>query len=373
MKSFFKYVFATFTGIIIFLLLMFFIFAIIGVSTSSKPVISSKSTLYLKLNGPIKEKAETPDQFELLMDKNLNPDLGQITEAIKLAKNNPKIKGIYLEPLLPQMGYSSATILRESLEDFKSSGKYIYSYSEFYTPLTYFIASVADSVFLAPNGIVQMTGFASSIPFLKEFSDNLGIKWNIFYAGQFKSATEPLRLNKMSEQNRFQLHEFYSGLYNNTRDSILKYRKINRDSFELFVNNFKGLFPENALKYGLVDSLIYKIDFNALLKERNGISPKKKIKLISVNKFRKAAEKPKIKRSKNKIAVIYMEGDIVNSGKKPGEISPEKFAKAFDDILRKDNIKGVVIRVNSPGGSGGASDEILRSIDRIKETDKPVI
>ncbi len=373
MKSFFKNVLATITGIIIFLLLIFFVFAIIAASTNSTPIISSKSTLHIKLNGPVKEKAENPDQFEMIFDKNLNPDLGQIVNAIKLAKEDSKIKGIYLDPVLPEMGYASATILRNALKDFKSSGKYIYAYSEFYTPLTYYISSVADSIFLSPNGIVQMTGFASSIPFLKEFSDNLGIKWNIFYAGQFKSATEPLRYNKMSDQNRFQLHEFFNGLYKNTKDSILSVRNINSDSLESFVNNFKGLFPQNAIKYGLVDSLIYQIDFTRLLKEKNGISEKKKLKLVSVNKYRKGAKKPKIKTGKNKIAVIYMEGDIVDGGKKAGSISPEKFAKAFDDVLRKDNIKGVVLRVNSPGGSGSASDEILRAVDRVKEAGKPVI
>ncbi len=373
MKSFFKNVLATITGLIIFLLMIFFVFAIIAASTNSTPVIGSNSTLHIKLNGLIKEKAETPDQFEMIFDKNINPDLGQITQAIKLAKNDPKIKGIYLEPVLPEMGYASATVLRNALKDFKSSGKYIYAYSEFYTPLTYFISSVADSIFLTPNGIVRMTGFASSIPFLKEFSDNVGIKWHIFYAGQFKSATEPLRYNKMSEQNRYQLHEFYRGLYKNTKDSILSVRNINSDSMESFVNNFKGLFPQNAVKYGLVDSLIYQIDFTSFLKEKNGISIKKKLKLVSVNKYRKGTKKPKIKSSKNKIAVIYMEGNIMDKGKKSGIISPEKYAKAFDDILRKDNIKGVVLRVNSPGGSGSASDEILRAVDRVKEAGKPVI
>jgi protease-4 len=373
MKSFFKSVLATITGLVIFLLLIFFVFAIIAASTDSAPVISSKSTLHIKLNGPVKEKAETPDQFEMIFDKNLNPDLGQIVNAIQRAKKDTKIKGIYFQPVLPEMGYASATILRNALKDFRSSGKYVYSYSEFYTPLTYYISSVADSIFLSPNGIVQKTGFSASIPFFKEFYDNIGIKWNIFYAGQFKSATEPLRYNKMSEQNRFQLHEFFSGLYKNTRDSILSIRNINKDSMESFVNNFKGLFPQNAVKYGLVDSLIYQIDFVNLLKEKNGISKKKKLKLVSVNKYRRGSDKLKIKKSKNKIAVIYMEGNIVDVGNKSGRISPEKFAKAFDDILRKDNIKGVVLRVNSPGGSGSASDEILRAVDRVKEAGKPVI
>ncbi len=373
MKNFLKNVLATITGIVVFLLIIVFGFAIIAASSNSAPVIGSKSTLQIKLNGPIKEKAENPDQLELLFDKNLNPDLGQIVDAIKLAKEDNKIKGIFLEPLFPEMGYASATILRNALKDFKSSGKYIYAYSEFYTPLTYYVSSVADSIFLSPNGMVKKTGFSASIPFFKEFYDNIGIKWNIFYAGQFKSATEPLRYNKMSEQNRFQLHEFFNGLYKNTKDSILTVRNINKDSMESFVNNFKGLFPQNAVKYGLVDSLIYKIDFTRLLKEKNGIPAKKKLKLISINKYRRGVKKPKIKKSKNKIAVIYMQGDIVDAGKKAGSISPEKYAKAFDDILRKDNIKGVVLRVNSPGGSGSASDEILRAIDRIKETGKPVI
>ncbi|MEZ4906290.1 MAG: S49 family peptidase [Saprospiraceae bacterium] len=166
------------------------------------------------------------------------------------------------------MGYSSANMIREALKDFKSSGKFVYSYGDHYTPLTYYIASVSDSIFLSPGGMVEITGYANVSPFFKDLSDNIGVKWNIFYAGQFKSATEPLRLNKMSDQNKLQLREFYNGLYENVTSSYLGSRNINRDSFEYFVNNLKGMFPENALKYNIVDGLMYKIDFDNFLKQK---------------------------------------------------------------------------------------------------------
>lgn len=221
--------------------------------------------------------------------------------------------------------------------------------------------------------MVEITGYANTIPYFKELSDELGVKWNVFYAGQFKSATEPLRLNKMSDQNRKQLREFYNGLYENVTSKILKSRKLGKTSYEDFVNNFKGLFAENAVKYKLVDALIYKTDFNKMMKLKSGLKEDKELKLVSADKYIRFGGSIKSDHHKDKIAVLYMDGEIVNSGKDAGQISPEKFEDAFEDIMRKDNIKGVVLRVNSPGGSGSASDEILAYVDRIKAKGKPVI
>ena len=371
MKSFFKIVLGTMVGIVLlFLLLVLFAFLM-----DTKPSYTKNQVLHLELDGEIKEKSETPKFNEMIfyMQKP-KPDLGQIIKALKYAKTDPKVEGVYIDVGIPLTGYSTANLLRKALEDFKTSGKFVYAYGEVFTPVSYYVSSVADSVFLSPNGIVAIRGFGRSIPFLKEFTDNLGIKWNIFYAGQFKSATEPLRLNKMSEQNRLQLHEFFNGLYKITSDTLIHSRELNRDSFEVFVDNFKGMFAANALKYGLVDSLMHQIDFDYFLKEKAGIKPKKKLKLMDVGKYARNFVKLKpVTKSKNKIAVLYMEGNIMDAGDKPGVISPEKFKKAFEDVLRKDKIKGVVVRVNSPGGSGSASDEILRSLDKIKEAGKPVI
>lgn len=373
MRNFFSRVFASCLGVLLFFLLLILIFFIVGISVNQKPSISSNAIMHLKLDGEFKEKSENADKFKLLLDDAANPDLGSIIRAIGAAKTDNKIKGIYVETGFPLMGYSSANMLRTALNDFRSSKKFVYSYGEFYTPLTYYIASVSDSIFLSPGGMVEITGYANAIPYFKELSDELGIKWNIFYAGQFKSATEPLRLNKMSDQNRKQLREFYNGLYENVTSKIIKSRKLEKTSYEDFVNNFKGLFAENAVKYKLVDALIYKADFNKLLKTKAGLKENKELKLVSADKYIRYGGTIKSDHYKDKIAVLYMDGEIVNYGKDAGQISPEKFEDAFDDILRKDNIKGVVLRVNSPGGSGSASDEILTFIDRIKAKGKPVI
>ena len=373
MRNFFSRVFASCLGVLLFFILLFLIFFIVGLSFNQKPTVNQNSVLHLKLDGQFREKSENTDKFAVLMNEAFNPDLGSIIKAIEAAKKDDKIKGIYVETGFPLMGYSSANMLRTALNDFRSSKKFVYTYGEFYTPLTYYIASVADSVFLSPGGMVEITGYATAIPYLKELSDELGVKWNVFYAGQFKSATEPLRLNKMSDQNRKQLREFYNGLYENVTSKILKSRKIEKIRYEDFVSNFKGLFAENAVKYKLVDALIYKTDFNKMLKIKSGLKENKELKLVSADKYIRFGGKIKTDNHKDKIAVLYMDGDIVNTGKEAGQISPEKFEDAFDDILRKDNIKGVVLRVNSPGGSGSASDEILAYVDRIKSKGKPVI
>lgn len=374
MRQFFKWVFASCLGTLLFFVLIFFIFLIIGLSSNQKPSISSNSILQIKLDGEFKEKNENSDKFKAIFNETNSPDVYSIIKAIKAAEKDSKIKGIIIDAGMPMMGYSTANMLRNAINDFKSSKKFVYSYGEFYTPLTYYIASVSDSIFLSPSGIVEITGYANSIPFLKELSDDVGIKWHVFYAGQFKSATEPLRLNKMSDQNRKQLKEFYYGLYDNVTAKILKARKIEKLKYEEFVNDFRGLFPENAIKYKLVDKLIYKVDLMNMLKKKSGIADDKEVKLVSMSKYVDyGGISDDDKYSKDKIAVIYMEGDIVNSGKDAGMISPEKFESAFEDALNKSNIKGVVLRVNSPGGSGSASDEILSYVDRIKAKGKPVI
>jgi len=374
MKSFLSKIFASCLGTLLFFLLLIAGIMLIGAFSDKSPTVSSNSVLNIKLDGVVKERVEPQNKIKVMFNNESATDLSKMVKAIEAAKTDKKIKGIYLEPALPSMGYTSADILRKALVDFKSSGKFVYSYSMYYTPLTYYIASVSDSIFLNPGGLIQKVGFARASAFLKEFMDNIGVKYNIFYAGKFKSATEPLRLNKMSEENRIQLHEFYDGLYKQTRDTLLTSRTmINKDSLEYFVNNFKGLFASNALKYHLVDSLLYDIDFANLLKKTTNVKKGKRLKLINVSKYSKSIAKKDSKVSKNKIAVIYMDGNIVNTGKDPGTISPEKYAKTFDDILRKDKIKGVVVRVNSPGGSGSASDDILRALDKIKEAGKPVV
>ncbi len=374
MKSFFGKIFASCLGTLLFFLLLITGFMLIGVMSDNTPSISSNSVLHIVLNGPIKERVEKDKNLKVLFYDKATTDLSRIVKAINTAKTDKKIKGIYLSPILPIMGYTSADIIRKALKDFKTSGKFVYSYSSLYTPLSYYISSIADSVFLNPGGIIEKKGFARASAFLKEFSDNIGVKYNIFYAGKFKSATEPLRLNKMSEENRLQLREFYNGIYKQTRDTLLVSRpQINKDSLESFVNNFKGLFADNAVKYKLVDSLLYDIDFVDLLKKKLNVKKNKRLKMVNVSKYYRTIAKINGKKSKNKIAVIYMDGNIVDSGKEPGTISPEKYAKTFDDIIRKDKIKGVVVRVNSPGGSGSASDDILRSLDRIREAGKPVV
>lgn len=373
MKTFFNRVFASCLGVLLFFLAIFLIFMIIGLSFNSKPTVKQNSILHLELNGDFSEKEESSNDISNLFNEPPSPDLNTLVKSIASAKTDSKIKGIYVDAKLPSMGYSSANILRKALLDFKKSGKFVYSYGDYYTPLTYFISCAADSMFLSPQGMIELAGYGNITPYFKDLSDNIGVKWNIFYAGQFKSATEPLRLNKMSEPNRLQLKEFYKGLYNNISSVYIKSRKVNKDSLENFVNNFKGLFANNALKYKLVDGLKYKIDFDNFLKKKSGNDLSKSLNLTSLQSYIDAGNLKPDKYFKDKIAVIYMEGDIVNTGKEKGQISPEKFAKAFDDVINKKEIKGVVLRVNSPGGSGSASDEILAAVDRVKAAKKPVI
>lgn len=378
MKSFFKSVLATLVGIIIaFFLIIIITFGIMGAwvsSVSDKTVeISDNTVLHISLNYPIEERTNKNNfqayRFADMFSENIG--LNDILTRIKYAKTDDKIKGIYLD--MSMMGASFATLqeIRDALVDFKSSGKFILSYSEYYSQGTYYLASTADNVYLNPEGIIDFSGLSSQSVFFKHTLEKLGIEAQVIKVGTYKSAVEPFILDKMSPANREQVTSFLGSIYTNYLDEIAASRDISADSLFQIANELKIETADDAVTYGLVDATKYKDEVLAELKSLLNLEEKDKIKSVSIEKY-VVKDPSQSGTSRDRIAVVYAAGDIVSGEGSDKQIGSEKISRAIRTAREDDKVKAVVLRVNSPGGSALASDVIWREVELTKAA-KPII
>jgi len=380
MKNFLKYLLASILGFFIASLLLFFIFlGIIGsmMSSSNKlPDVKDNSILYINLNKEIVDRsANNPFKgFDITsMQTKSTLGLNDILKAIENAKDDPKIKGILMEVDAVNAGAATTDEIRNALLDFKESGKFIISYNDLYSQKAYFLSSVADKIYMNPEGLVDWVGIRSEVMYYKNILEKLGVEPQIIRHGKFKSAVEPFMLDKMSPENREQISTFIGSIWNHWVESISKSRNItvaelNRFANEMVIRNGKATY-ENKL----VDSLIYKDQVIDIVKKKLGISDKKDIPSISLDDYAKIPTPLKGKGlSKNKIAVIYATGEIVMGSVTEGSIGSDGISRAIRDARRDSTIKAIVLRVNSPGGSALASEVIWREMVLAKKV-KPVI
>ncbi len=379
MKQFFKFVFATMVGI--FLVTVIGVLIIIGIvvaASGDKHVeIDSNSVLRIAFELPIPER--TPNNplsgLDFLgIDGDKSIGLNDILANIKKAKNDSNIKGIFLDESYMMSGQATTEEVRNALIDFKKSGKFIIAYSEVYTQGFYYLASVADKVYINPKGIFEFKGFSSQITFLKGALDKLGIEVQVIKVGTYKSAVEPFVLNKMSDPNRLQVTSYLGSLYDHFLTGISNSRKISKDSLFNLANNYTIQTPEDALKYKLVDGLKYKDEVLDELQHRTGVSSVSDIHNVELSDYTNAdakGEKEK-KDSKNRIAIVYASGEIAGGDGDENSIGSERISVALRKVRLDDNIKAVVLRINSPGGSSLASDVIWREVMLTKKV-KPII
>jgi protease-4 len=290
--------------------------------------------------------------------------------VIKSAQDDPKIKGIYLDVTFFLAGYASAEEIRQSLLEFRESGKWVVAYSEIFTESAYYIASAADKVYLNPEGELEFNGLTANVTFFKKMFDKLDIEPEIFRVGEFKSAVEPFLLDKMSDANRLQLQEWINTIHGNVLAKISETRNISKERVKEIADKMLVRTTQDALNLGLVDSLMYYDQVLADLRGRLSLKEKDKINFIKYSKYRKNA--PSSGTSPNEIAVIVADGDIVSGKAQPGVIGSDTFAEQIRKARLDDRVKAIVIRVNSPGGSALASDVMWREIQLAKEV-KPVI
>ena len=347
----------------------------IAASSEEEVTLEENSILHLDLNG--RTLVERTSEEDLVFGSFLDPlggdnsaGLVNLKKAIEEAKTNDNIKGIYLNAGLFGAGQAGLLELREALQDFKESGKFIIAYDEAYSEGGYFLASVADEIYLNPLGGIDFNGFSSEGIFLKGFFEKVGIKPEVFRVGEFKSAVEPFILDKMSPENRLQTQYFLDDINRHAIDLIAESRKIAKDSLIRINNQMLVRKPKDAVTYKLATALKYEDEVHSILKEKLGLKEEDQISTINATDLGGLAKSKNIT-SGNRIAVILAEGEIVD-GNVEGAISSEKFAKEIRKARKDENIKAIVLRVNSPGGSILASDVIWREMAEAKKA-KPLI
>lgn len=378
MKQFFKFMFASMIGAFLSILLLIFIGfliligSLVNMKDDENVEVKSHSILYINLNQQIIEKVDaTP--FEGLEDYGFDNKLGlnTILLNIKNAEIDPNIDGIYLDVSEIQTGLASTDEIRRALIDFKKSNKFIYAYSEFYSQKAYYLASVADSIFLNPSGLLELKGFIAQYMFFKNAFEKLEIEPEILRVGTFKSAVEPYMSDHMSDSNKLQTSVYMNSLFSYMISNIAKARNMNIDSMRSIAINLKVRNAEDAVKYNLADRLAYKDEILNLLMEKSSKSSIKDVHLIGINSYNKSSKK-EIKISQNKIAVIYANGEIAGGNGNEENIGSEKISREIRKARLDKDVKAIVFRVNSPGGSALASDVIWREVILAKK-EKPFI
>ncbi|OFX50905.1 MAG: signal peptide peptidase SppA [Bacteroidetes bacterium GWA2_30_7] len=383
MKSFFKIFFASMLAIIITgvitVLIFIGIFASLVSSVNDKPVaVKENSILKITLDNEIVDRAtDNPLQNFDFMSMKSNQKLGlyDILKDIKKAKTDSNIKGIYLELSEISAGIATVEEIRTALLAFKESGKFIISYSDFYSQKAYYLASAADKVYVNPQGLVEFKGLGAELMFFKGTLEKLGVEPQIIRHGKFKSAIEPFILDKMSPANREQTITYMKSIWDNIVAGISETRKITSTELNNLADSMKIDNAAAALNYKLVDGLKYKDEIIAELQNLSGVSEKDGLRFIGLANYTKSPEKKEEGKkglAKEKIAIIYASGEIDMGEGEDQKIGSESLSKVIRRARKDSTIKAVVFRINSPGGSALASEVIWREIDLTKKV-KPVI
>ena len=373
MKSFFKTFFAALLALIIFSFLGFFI--LIGIaaafSTDEKVAVAQNSVLVIDASETFLEQSKNDPFSELMNKKNgKQPSLSELIGLLNYAKKDSSIKGIYIKCAENPNGYAATEEIRKALIDFKKSNKFIVAYAETISQKGYMMANVADQIYTHPQGGMEWSGFNYETMFLKGLIDKLEIEPQIFYAGKFKSATEPFRYTQMSEANKLQTGIWLNSIYSNFIQGAAEMRNLNADSIKAFANEGKVQNAKDALKYKLVDGLIYDDQLKKIISKKLRLVDETKISFVSINNY---AESIALRGTgSGKIAVIYADGDVVMGKGQNEAIASDDYRALIQKIRNDKSIDAVVLRVNSPGGSALASDIIWREIDLLKK-EKPVV
>ena len=375
---FFKVVFASALGYIlaIVLFIVSVIFIGIGVASKAKPEVKipSDGVLNMKLNYPLADKSidDSPIVVLSALDPNANIPLGlnKILRAIDQAKDDDKIKGIILDLTTFSSGYAKISEIRNKLADFKSSGKFIYAYADYYYFPTYYMASVADSVFVNPEGEMSFTGMVGQVSFFAGALEKMGIEIQAIRAGKFKGAVESFTRKKLSPENRLQMEAYINSVYDEVLSKISDARGISIDKLKTDADQLKMKSVGDFINAGYIDQALYKDQFYSTMKKRMGEDDDKKVPLISEKKYAKSLRAQGSGR--DRIAVIYASGDIVGGKGDGTQIAADDMAKTLKSARINDKIKAVVFRIDSRGGSSLASDIIWREAKLLAD-EKPLI
>ena len=383
MKDFLKFTLATVTGIILSSIVLFIIgmvtlFGIVSTS-DTETVVKKNSVMMLDLNGTLVERTqESPLGIlsELFSDDSNTYGLDDILSSIKKAKENENIKGIYLQASMLGTSYASLQEIRNALLDFKESGKFIIAYGDSYTQGLYYLSSVADKVLLNPKGMIEWRGIASAPLFYKDLLQKLGIEMQIFKVGTYKSAVEPFTSTEMSPANREQVTAFIHSIWGQVTEGVSASRSLPVDSLNAYADRMLMFYPaEESVQCGLADTLIYRNDVRNYLKQWVDLKEDDRLPVLGLNDMINVKKNMPKDKSGNIVAVYYASGEITDySGSSASEegIVGTKVIRDLRKLKDNDDVKAVVLRVNSPGGSAFASEQIWHAVKELK-TKKPVI
>ena len=374
MRSFFKTFFASLLALIIFTILavLFFIGWITSKIVSSKPDLGAQAVLYLDLSTPFKEQGRKDDLQDLLGKEDAStPGLFETTRLIAHAKADSAVRGLFIRCEDNASGFASSQELRRALEDFKTSGKFIYAFGDVISQKAYYVAGVADRIYCNPAGSVEWIGLSTEVMYLKHTLDKLGIEPQIFYDGKFKSATEPLRTDKMSDANRLQTGEWLGDLNGGLLDAAARERHSDTAALSGLEQTGAIQTAYDAVRYKLIDGTRYRDEVLAELRKKLGLSPGADVNFVSISKYSTIVDLDRA--DADQVAIIYAEGDIVYGAGEEGQIGSDEYVKWIRKASQNPRVKAIVFRVNSPGGSSLASDIILRELLEAKKAGKPVI
>ena len=380
MKDFIKNVLATMVGMFGFFIVMGVIgmMSIIGMIASGNAAqnVEKNSVFVLNLSGTISEQGSENPLSMFTGDNSLNSGLNDILSAIKKAKANDDIKGIYIEAGALMTNYATLQEIRNALDDFRKSGKWIVAYGDFYTQGAYYVASVADKVYINPKGAIDWHGIGAQTMFYKDFMAKFGVKWEVVKVGTFKSATETFTEEKMSDANRLQTQTFIDGTWRNVCDAVSKSRGISVDSLNSYADSYLALqATETLVKAKMVDGMMYGDQVKDAVKKMMKLEKGDDIAQLTLNDMLNV-KGGKVEGSE--IAVYYAEGDIVQDPKAAtmfgnnNYIASRKVCKDLEDLMNDDDVKAVVVRINSGGGDAYASEQMWHQMSELRKV-KPVV
>ena len=374
LKSFFVSILGTLTALgLFFVILLLFISGIASImnAPSGLTSIKQKSVLDLNLNYPVVDRAPNFEEFQRFLgleDEVLG--LPDILSAIDKARDNSSINGIRLRTDFISAGWAQTRSIRNALNRFKESGKFIYAYGDLYTQKGYYLASVSDSIFLNPVGILEFKGLASEVLYYKDFQEEYGVKMEVIRHGKYKSAVEPYLENEMSADNRYQIKTLLNDIWETVREEIGEARDLKSKTIDDIINNQRIVVPEDGVNETLIDALVYEDDFEESIKTALEISSSQKTNLASIRQLNNASSTYNTD-IKDRIAVVFARGPIIYGEGTENMIAQGVFVETLQELADDDWIKAVVLRVESPGGNALTSDLLWRAIENLKSK-KPV-
>ncbi len=373
MKEFFKFMFASFLGTLLTLLVIGLIFigmiaGIVSMSQDKEVEVKSNSVLHISWKTPILDRgSDNPfENFDFnSMESNKPVGLNDILENLEKASKDPNIDGIFLDMETVPAGMAALEEIRDKMMAFKESGKFIISYANNYDQKGYYLASLADEIYLNPEGMILFKGLHAQLMFFKGLLEKIDVDMQILRGpdNKFKSAVEPLMLEKMSEANREQFETLLNSAWGQMLMDISDSRNISIGDLNKIADKLELTSADNALEYNFIDGIMYRDELIDMLKEKTGREDDDKVRSISFGKYTKAKDRKERKMTKNKVAVIFAEGSIVQGKGGQGEIGSASLAATIRKVRKDDNVKAIVFRVNSPGGDAQASEEIRREVE----------